>query len=203
MVGLGGGARGTVTANRRRRRFDADEAEIHVVGRDDRHRVSIAGGVTAQRPSRVWAGRVACAWAAIFALMSLYWAAGGTLGGKTVGAEIYRLGRERDPSFVAQLWAAFALKALIAMLALALVQAWGRRLPRRLLLVLAGATGAGITLYAVGGLIQHALMATGTISTSEALGTYALPWHLALWDPFWLVGGLLFLAATRAFQKSP
>jgi hypothetical protein len=202
MVVLGGGARGPITATRPRRRSAADEAEIHVVDRGDRHPVPITGGVTAQRPPRVWAGRAACAWAAIFALMSLYWAAGGQVGGKTIGVEIYRLGRERDPSLVAQLWTAFALKALIAMLALALVQAWGRRLPRRLLLVLAGATGAGITLYGGGGLVDHALMATGAISTPEALGTYAVPWHLALWDPFWLAGGLLFLAATRAFQKS-
>jgi hypothetical protein len=135
--------------------------------------------------------------------MSLFWAAGGGVGGKTIGVEIYRLGLERDPSFVAELWTAFVLKALIAVLALALVQPWGRRLPRRLLLVLAGATGAGITLYAAGSLVQHALMATGAISTPEAVGTYAVPWHLALWDPFWLAGGLLFLAAARAFRRSP
>src|ERR1700675_4717979 len=34
---LGGGTGGTMTANRLRRRFDADEAEIHVVDRDNRH----------------------------------------------------------------------------------------------------------------------------------------------------------------------
>ncbi len=34
---LGGGSGGTMTANRLRRRFEADEAEIHVVDYDDRH----------------------------------------------------------------------------------------------------------------------------------------------------------------------
>ena len=34
---LGGGTGGTMTANRLRRRFDPDEAVIHVVDRDDRH----------------------------------------------------------------------------------------------------------------------------------------------------------------------
>jgi hypothetical protein len=134
--------------------------------------------------------------------MSLYWAAGGLVGGETLGVEIDRLAHERDASFVAGLWAAFALKALAATLALALVQRWGRRLPRRLLLLLGGATGVGTALYAVANLLQHALMATGATSTPDALGTHALPWHLALWDPFWLVGGLLF-RATRGFQKSP
>ena len=37
IVILGGGTGGTMTANRLRRRFDVDEAEIHVVDRDDRH----------------------------------------------------------------------------------------------------------------------------------------------------------------------
>jgi sulfide:quinone oxidoreductase len=37
IVILGGGTGGTMAANRLRRRFDAGEAEIHVVDRDDRH----------------------------------------------------------------------------------------------------------------------------------------------------------------------
>jgi sulfide:quinone oxidoreductase len=37
IVILGGGTGGTMTANRLRRRFGEDEAEIHVVDRDDRH----------------------------------------------------------------------------------------------------------------------------------------------------------------------
>src|SRR6266536_3447581 len=37
IVILGGGTGGTMTANRLRHRFDSDEAEIHVVDRDDTH----------------------------------------------------------------------------------------------------------------------------------------------------------------------
>jgi uncharacterized protein DUF3995 len=157
----------------------------------------------AQRTSPAWPGRAACAWAAIFALMSLYWAAGGLVGGETLGVEIDRLAHERGAAFVCGLWAAVAVKAVAAGLALALVESWGRRLPRRLLLVIGRVTGAAITLYAAVNFVQHTLMATEAIATPAALGTQALPWHLALWDPLWLVGGILFLAATRAFQVSP
>jgi hypothetical protein len=150
-----------------------------------------------------WAGRLACAWAVIFALMSLYWAAGGLIGGETLGVEIDRLAHQRAASLLAELWAAFALKALAAVLALALVEPWGRRVPRPLLLLLGWATGAGITVYAVACLVQHALMATGAIRTPDTLGTHALPWHLWLWDPFWLAGGLLFVAAAHGLQRSP
>ncbi len=37
IVVLGGGTGGTITANRLRKRFSEDDAEIHVVDRDDRH----------------------------------------------------------------------------------------------------------------------------------------------------------------------
>src|SRR5512133_2587498 len=37
IVILGAGTGGTMTANRLRRRFNPDEAEFHVVDRDDRH----------------------------------------------------------------------------------------------------------------------------------------------------------------------
>ena len=37
IVILGGGTGGTMVANRLRRRFDTDDAVIHVVDRDDRH----------------------------------------------------------------------------------------------------------------------------------------------------------------------
>ncbi len=51
---LGGGTGGTMTANRLRRRLDADEVEIHVVDGDDRHayqrRRRQSCGKTAARP---------------------------------------------------------------------------------------------------------------------------------------------------------
>jgi pimeloyl-ACP methyl ester carboxylesterase len=103
--------------------------------------------------------------------MSLYWAAGGLIGGDTLGVEIDRLARQRDPAFVGGLWAAVALKAVAAGLALGLVESWGRRLPRRLLLVLGGVTGAAITLYAAANFIQHTLMATGAIGTPNGTAT--------------------------------
>ena len=140
----------------------------------------------------------AAAWAALFALASLYWALGGEAGGETLGVEIERMARERDPAFVAQLWAAFVLKALAAVLALALWRGRGGR-PAR---VLAWVTGAGLTLYGALNLVQHALMATGAIATPDGLGEAAVPWHLALWDPVWLIGGVLFLLAARASRSA-
>ena len=54
IVILGAGTGGTMVANRLRRRFDPDEAEIHAVDRDDRH---VYQPGPALRPLRARAGR--------------------------------------------------------------------------------------------------------------------------------------------------
>jgi hypothetical protein len=78
----------------------------------------------------VWAGYAACAWAFAFAATSFYWAAGGTVGGDTIGPAITSLAHE--PTFIAILWITGAMKLFSGLIALALVAArrrldWGWR----------------------------------------------------------------------------
>jgi hypothetical protein len=94
------------------------------------------------------------------------------------------------------------LKVLGAGLALALVIPWGRRLPRRLLLVASWAVGLLLLAYALANLVQHGLMKAGAIDTPEALGSSAATWHLVFWDPFWLLGGVLFTAAAWQYGRA-
>jgi hypothetical protein len=138
----------------------------------------------------------------VFAASSFYWAVGGTVGVETVGNELERRAEAREAGLVAELWAAAGLKVLAGLLALALVRPWGRALPRRLLGIAAWATGALLTLYGAANLVQHGLMEIGWADIPEGLGANAVRWHLALWDPFWLAGGLLFLAAAWAYSRN-
>jgi hypothetical protein len=85
------------------------------------------------------------------------------------------------------------VKALGGLVALALVQPWGRRLPRWFLC--AAAWGGGLALlYGAASLVQHALMLAGVIAVPAGLGRTAARWHLLLWDPWWILGGVLFVA---------
>lgn len=61
-------------------------------------------------------------WAVVFGAVSAYWAAGGTGGANTIARSLADRAAERDPEFVATLWAAAAAKAVLATLALALVR---------------------------------------------------------------------------------
>ena len=60
-----------------------------------------------------------------------------------MGGRIEELALARDPALIAMVWFAGVLKVLGGLLALALVQPWGRRLPRRWLLRAAWG-GAGL-----------------------------------------------------------
>jgi hypothetical protein len=141
-----------------------------------------------------WAAYGAAVWAFAFAAVSAYWAIGGELGRETIAADIARIPLANDPVV---LWATAALKGLAGMLALALVRPWGRWFSRQLLGAAAWATGLLLTLYGVANLVDHGRMVAGLRDTPAALGEQAARWHLLLWDPVWLLGGILFLAAAQ------
>ena len=152
--------------------------------------------------SAVWAGYAACAWAFVFAALSFFWAAGGTAGVNTNAPAVTKPVLARDPTWIAILWGTGVLKVLAGLLALALVRPWGRALPRWLLL-----TAAWTAVAIIGGyegalsLIQHALMVAGVIAVPSGLGETSARWHLCLWDPWWLVGGILLCIAAWHYSR--
>ncbi len=109
----------------------------------------------------------------------------------------------RDPTWIAIIWGTGVLKIIAALLALALVRPWGRALPRWLLLTAAWVAIAIMGVYeGAASLIQHALMVAGVISTPTGLGATSARWHLLLWDPLWLLGGILFGIAAWYYHRT-
>lgn len=160
--------------------------------------------VTTGEPSRwvVWVAYGACLWSFLFAALSFYWALGGTAGADTVSPEIAQLARSGVAWIFAVLWITAIVKVLSGFVALALVQAWGKKIPRWLLLILAW--GAGTLLFVHGSLffIVGVLALSGAISVSTPI--MVLHWYTFLWGPWWLLGGILFLVPTWSyFRRSP
>jgi len=131
--------------------------------------------------------------------MSFYWAAGGTLGAATLSPDLLTIGQ--DLWFRFAVWGTGVLKVLAGVLALALVQRWGRRIHLRLRLGAAWSIGGFMVLYAGANLAVRALMALGILGTPASMFSEAARWHLLFWDPWWLVGGLLFCLAAWAARR--
>jgi hypothetical protein len=105
-----------------------------------------------------------------------------------------------DPTFVALNWLAVALKASLGLVALAAVQPRARLIPRRLLLFATFGLGIGMALYGTLGLLLDALRLLSVLTVPQSAWT-ALRWHIFVWDPWWIVGGALFLVTARLARR--
>jgi hypothetical protein len=93
------------------------------------------------------------------------------------------------------------IKVVIGLIALALVQSWGRIVPRKLLRVGAWVLGVGMLLYGGLGLVSDVLHLTGLIGDLSN-GKWFF-WYLVLWDPWWVSGGILYVIAAWFTRRRP
>jgi Protein of unknown function (DUF3995) len=158
-------------------------------------------------PQSGWstAGTVAAYAAAIvafaYALVSLYWAAGGHGLLSTVGGYVEHFARQGGALPVLVAVAAVVAKVAGGLLALALVRPWGRVVPRGWLLL--SSAGASALLLVYGGLAvaAAALVLSGVIHPSAGVDRTALRWHLGVWDLWFLVWGILLALATVGYWR--
>ncbi len=148
-----------------------------------------------------WASYIAAVWAFLFAAMSFYWAAGGTAGVATLSPDIVAMGS--NPWFIAVVWGTAVMKVAAGVFVLALVQRWGKHFPRWILLTTNWSMGGFMVLYAGANFAVRGLMALGILDTPASMYSAAAWWHLILWDPWWLLGGVLFCAAAWMGQLRP
>ncbi|GAA4222790.1 hypothetical protein GCM10023075_14550 [Streptosporangium album] len=133
----------------------------------------------------------------MFALPSFYWALGGTAGAATtISPSLVALVENRVTWFLVTLWVTGALKVVGGVLGLALVRR-GRGTGMDRLLQFA-AWGAGVLLLWHGGLfVANGLLVKPGDPGMTAEILQVLRWYTYLWGPWFMAGGLLFIAAAR------
>lgn len=147
--------------------------------------------VRAPRSGR-WAGYAAAACAFLFALTSFYWGFGGTFALDTVGREAVELIEAGDPGIYLAVWFAGFVKVAGGVLALALVQPWGRKRFRHWMLMLGGWGGAAaLILYGAAQLGIQLLVRAGILVPPGDMDWRGFYGHLYLWDPWFIVWGVL------------
>lgn len=150
--------------------------------------------------ARAWAPYAACAWAWLFALASFYWAAGGRWGLDTLGSAIQS--QAHNPAFIAVVWLTGLLKVAAGCAALTLARPWLRWIPCGVKLAGAWAGAIGLALYGGVQVIVEGAVLVGLIHPSGPVDWTGLRWHVLLWDPWWLLGGALFLLAAWSYQQT-
>ena len=152
--------------------------------------------------SENWAAYAAATWAFAFSAMSFYWAMGGMAASRTLAHSIQEKADRGETSFVALLWATGCLKLLAGLLALALAPRWKTAIHRKLLLLAGWAAGGFMAIYGLAGTTQALLMELDLTDIPESFGADVVRWYLFFWEPFWLLGGILFILATWQKRKA-
>lgn len=169
-------------------------------------RTGVESGQSAPAVSgRSAAGTVAAYAAAIvafaYALVSLYWALGGHALLSTVGGYVQQFARRGGALPVLAVLAVTVAKVAGGLLALALVRPWKRVVPRRWLLI--GSAGASVLLVVYGGVsvLLGGLVLSGLVHPAGGVDRTALRWHVAVWDLWFLVWGILLAVATIGYWR--
>lgn len=159
-------------------------------------------------PARLRPPGSGAAWAAmtvglLYASVSVYWAVGGMWLVDTVGGSLEQQARAGSASITFAVWGAAALKLVSAVLpSLALRRpprhAWNRKLRLVAWAEAAILTAYGLLLTATGVLVQ-----SGVIHSSASADHRALAWHAYLWDPWFLVWGVLVALALMRSRQRP
>lgn len=135
-------------------------------------------------------------WTILFAGMSFYWAMGGMIGVRSLGSAIYEQSLNPDPSFITIVWVTGFIKLLGAVLLLLLLVNWRNSWIRTILYFITKISGILLFLYGLLNFITITLSAVEILDFE--LDRYATFWRLLFWEPYWMIGGILyFFSITR------
>ncbi|MEI4621113.1 DUF3995 domain-containing protein [Bacillus cereus] len=148
-----------------------------------------------------WAGYAACIWLILYIPIHIYWALGGT----TLMPGLWR----DEAKWAAVNWGASVVLLVASIFALLLVHPWGQKISRYLMLAMGWFACILPIVHAVYGYITKGLFLAGIIplkffdfSVWETLdGDYMILIDLLLFEPWFLIAGVLFGSATLQYQS--
>jgi hypothetical protein len=146
----------------------------------------------------LWAAALA---GGVHATFSLYWALGGRALLDTVGSWAVSLADTRP--FVAGLGLTAVGVLKLAAAAVPLLLASGRIAVSRVWLTLCRAGAWLLVLYGGVNVAVAWLVLGGVVNTSDGYDRDAMLGHAALWDPLFLLWGVLLLLGLRAHHSGP
>lgn len=158
------------------------------------------GTAVRQRRAAARGARLAqagCVVGLAYAAISVYWAAGGTWLLDTVGGTLGQQGAV-NPGIILAVWGAAVLKiigAIVPLAAVGVIPGEATTSRRRQLRGLTWVEAAILTAYGLVLTCAGLLVQSGVIASGAGADHRALAWHAYLWDPWFLLWGVLVTAA--------
>ncbi len=137
------------------------------------------------------------------AVLSVYWALGGTMMLELISETVRAKAQDEDSRFHIVLWTVAFLKLAVALVALCLTARWSiTPVVEQLQRIIAWITGILLTLYGVLNLLAGIASLGGIIDGPEQRD--ATFWaYLLLWAPWWTAIGFAFLMLSVAVSREP
>jgi hypothetical protein len=159
---------------------------------------------TASRPPAWIVASAAAVLGVLYAAVSAYWGAGGTALLDTIGGTLEREARAQTAGLLALVWTTVALKLTASSIGLLAVAQPRWLSPRRCRVVRSAAWLAAVVLVLYGGVLTSIglLVQADIVHASAHADHKALRWHAFVWDPWFLVWGLL-LATSLTLTRRP
>jgi uncharacterized membrane protein len=128
----------------------------------------------------------------LYAAVSIYWGLGGTRLLSTVAASL--TDGPVGAGFIVAAWIGAILKLIAAVLPLVALRQTRPAARKRMVWVLAWVASVTLILYGLVLTVAGLLIQAGVVRPSAPDGR-ALAWHAYVWDPWFLIWGLLIAAA--------
>ncbi len=165
---------------------------------------------------RKWKARssyAVVAWCVVFGILHLYWAVGGNAGLAQFSTPSNQTAAlMRDPIYIGMTWGVFVVCMYGAIIALASIQAWGRHIPRWIVLSTLWIACGLCLVRGFGNPIQTLLLIWGVIPAEALGGPLTQAWYQwmlvdsILFSPWFTLGGVVFgvtaWSAGRVVTKS-
>ena len=140
-------------------------------------------------------------WGVVFGALNLWWSFGGDFLLDRLGMRVQEQAAEGDTMLLVINTLGGLGKIAIGLLALGTISRWGRRIPRRLHLALLYAGGVLLMLYGGANWTQMLLVELGMVEVPPSIGAEQVRWYLILWEPIWIVGGVLMVLTAEAYRR--
>jgi uncharacterized protein DUF3995 len=147
----------------------------------------------------LWASYAVIAWCVVFGVLHLYWALGGSAGFAQFSIPSNQtLVATRDPGYIRLTWAVGLVCIYGAIVTLATLQAWGRYIPRWIVLTTLWVACVLCIVRGLGNPIQDLTVLAGILPFEALDGPQAIAWYrwmlldAILFSPWFTLGGLAF-----------